>query len=1190
MKHLLLFLLFFAFVMDCFSQTFILPPEGVTRQPINFGNGEGAVVVPNDVTSSVAPDVVNIGQEPMTVCGFQPGQSYAITLNSDGNHAQMINPMTGEIMTNFLLVAAADCVNFEFIAPPDVTGTILSIGILSGDNNKSNKMMTPLNVIGGLTPYDYLVQGLFGGSPCGAITNVTTRGSLSQIGAFNNATSSIGLADGLIISSGAATGAIGPNNTTSFTTVLSWSPSSPPDPDLAAIMGVTQYDLSVIEFDYTPTNSYLNFEYSFGSDCYEEWSGSWYNDGSGIFITGMGNIATVPSTPISSTCVNCVNNLPFSNPTFYTTNLPVSGTSAANLNLQYDGFTNLQQKTVNFTPGVTYHIKIAIADGSDPLWDSGFFAKASCCAPPVVFAPEYETVCIGDQVNLDTKCTGATVVWEENGIPLPFTTPAIWHQPTLIPLSTYTAKCYDAGGCLLSVHTFIVTTVYPILVCPADVTVCNDIGSCDALVYGISPIFPNGCSGLIQFSTSGASTVIGFGDASGVLFNLGTTTVTYDLYVGGLLYQSCSFMVTVEDCEPPEIICPSNVLDCNDPGVCGAVVWGLTPIITDNCGLGSINLFDILPPNGLGFSGTGDASGLFFDVGTSNIKYTVTDFAGNTSTCSFMITITDCEAPFFTCADKSTCNTVGLCSANVSLTAPVITDNCPGPITFSTSATSSVFPVGTTIVTNTATDAAGNTYSCTFKVTVKDCELPTISCPANKVVCNTAGLCNATVALPAPIGSDNCPGVITTSSATSGIFPVGTHTIFYKAIDLAGNTKSCSFTVKVNDCEKPTIVCPVNMTINNTPGLCSGVVTGLVIPVADNCCISTSQYKIGTGPWVNGSLNGQLFNVGLYTLYCRVLDCNGNFSTTCTFKLTVKDSELPKFSFCPPNITVAPPAGLCTAIVPGLNPLLTDNCCLLPLNPLKYKTTGATVTPLTNGNATGKPFNIGVTTVTYQLSDCNGNIATCIFKVTVIDPCMTAAPAGLTTTSITTTTATLSWNVALCALSYEYQWRRISPPATAWSAPIASPTNTAPLAGLASLKQYQWRVRAKCTTGFSAWSAAIGFVTPLLGEPTSRESGESDNQVEENQPKEPVLDEETLYSVSPNPTMSSVLIFSSSTIENDKYSISIFGSLGEQVKTSSILLDEYTWEIDLSEYPTGIYFIRINIEGKSPVTKKVMKL
>ena len=59
------------------------------------------------------------------------------------------------------------------------------------------------------------------------------------------------------------------------------------------------------------------------------------------------------------------------------------------------------------------------------------------------------------------------------------------------------------------------------------------------------------------------------------------------------------------------------------------------------------------------------------------------------------------------------------------------TDNCGVTNLVSSMASGSTFPVGTTTVTNTATDASGNTTSCSFTVTVTDAQNPVITCPGN---------------------------------------------------------------------------------------------------------------------------------------------------------------------------------------------------------------------------------------------------------------------------------------------------------------------------------------------------------------------------------------------------------------------------------------------------------------------------
>jgi outer membrane protein OmpA-like peptidoglycan-associated protein len=135
------------------------------------------------------------------------------------------------------------------------------------------------------------------------------------------------------------------------------------------------YDACVIELDLVPTADSLSFNYVFGSEEYDEYVGSEFNDVFAFLISGKGidkerNLAVIPGTEIPVS-VNSINNgnstyrKSPSNPTFFVSN------SDGNVGIEYDGLTRLMEIRQAVVPYETYHIKLAIADVSDNAFDSG---------------------------------------------------------------------------------------------------------------------------------------------------------------------------------------------------------------------------------------------------------------------------------------------------------------------------------------------------------------------------------------------------------------------------------------------------------------------------------------------------------------------------------------------------------------------------------------------------------------------------------------------------------------------------------------------------------------------------------------------------------------------------------------------------------------------------------------------------
>jgi hypothetical protein len=503
------------------------------------------------------------------------------------------------------------------------------------------------------------------------------------------------------------------------------------------------------------------------------------------------------------------------------------------------------------------------------------------------------------------------------------------------------------ASCVMEAYSVDVTP--PVVTCPPSVTLNTDPNTCTAVAMFMCPVAPDNCSG-----SSNPEQILGL--PSGSAFPLGVNVVGFQATDASGNSASCTFTITVEDNDPPYLSCPFDVVTNTDPGLCSAVVNWSEPTTHDNCDVPTLIQTGGLP------------NGSAFPKGVSVISYQSTDNAGNSTTCSFSITVNDNELPAITCpANITVGNTPNQCGAIVNYAAPTFSDNCPGATIALVSGLPSgaFFPVGTTTNVWQVTDASGNTATCSFTVTVNDVQPPTITCPANIVRNNDPDQCGAIVTYPTPTFSDNCPGVTIEQIAglpSGSFFPVGTTTNVFKATDAADNMATCSFTVTVNDVQPPVFNnCPANITVVNDPGVCGAVVTWPKITASDNCPGVVVTF-------VSGMASGSLFDVGVTTVVYKATDASGNMAT-CSFTVTVLDNENPTI-ICPANISRGNDYNKCSATITFLGTAMAmDNC---------------DVSSVTN-DAVSNVYPVGVTTVTWTAVDAAGNDVTCQQTITVVD-------------------------------------------------------------------------------------------------------------------------------------------------------------------------------------------------------------
>ena len=201
--------------------------------------------------------------------------------------------------------------------------------------------------------------------------------------------------------------------------------------------------------------------------------------------------------------------------------------------------------------------------------------------------------------------------------------------------------------------------------------------------------------------------------ASGSTFPLGTTVVDLGAADSAGNIATASFNVTVKDTTPPVITAPADVT-AEATSAAGATVTyalpGAEDIVSGNVAVAA-----------------SQASGSTFSLGATSVGLTATDAAGNTATASFTVTVVDTTAPELSVPDNVTAEATSASGAIVTYPAATATDAVGVTSLNHSQASGSTFALGTTTVNVNASDAAGNTSTGSFSVTVVDTTAPVIS-------------------------------------------------------------------------------------------------------------------------------------------------------------------------------------------------------------------------------------------------------------------------------------------------------------------------------------------------------------------------------------------------------------------------------------------------------------------------------
>lgn len=184
-------------------------------------------------------------------------------------------------------------------------------------------------------------------------------------------TTDLGMEEGIILTTGRAILAIGPNDDS----YVGYENTLPGHPLLSQVYSAYSYDACGLDFNFIPNNDLILCKTIFGSEEYPESYLYWF-EGFGVFFTGSKsdgnyytdtNTANVPYTPLPINVHNINNTIP-SYPELYIDN-------SNGQYIQYDGFTVAIDLYIYVIPDSTYNVKILTADYGDRYYDSGVFIE-----------------------------------------------------------------------------------------------------------------------------------------------------------------------------------------------------------------------------------------------------------------------------------------------------------------------------------------------------------------------------------------------------------------------------------------------------------------------------------------------------------------------------------------------------------------------------------------------------------------------------------------------------------------------------------------------------------------------------------------------------------------------------------------------------------------------------------------------
>ena len=331
----------------------------------------------------------------------------------------------------------------------------------------------------------YLINNILLGGGIIA-SNHSYQGDSCQLGFFNAVNTNLGLDSGIIMSTGEIENLV-PGNL-GFNIIS----NTVTDPDLLnvanSVPGMIGQSFSVssindvakLEFDFIPTSDTIMFRYVFGSQEYFSFENTSYNDVFGFFLSGPGisgpyangavNLAIVPgSNPPLPITISSVNSVTPINSQYFVNNQNGLDTIA-----DADGLTTVLTAVAVVQCGETYHIRLAIADGSDQGLSSYVWLEAGSFKSPILNVTDN----LGfDSTYMEIPCNSSVMLIADGGLGATYN----WMNETGLVISNDSSIVVGPGKYFVSATSSGCSVVSDTITIVGDVPPSFDLGPNDTI-------------------------------------------------------------------------------------------------------------------------------------------------------------------------------------------------------------------------------------------------------------------------------------------------------------------------------------------------------------------------------------------------------------------------------------------------------------------------------------------------------------------------------------------------------------------------------------------------------------------------------------------------------------------------------------------------------------------------------------